>query len=79
MKIMTIALAAATMAAFATTTTPSTAAPGGGGTPSTSAGPGAGSKIKRPPPRRCMPIYTRICYKGFPCRYVITGHVCNRF
>ena len=74
MKIMTIALAAATMAAFATTTTTTIAAPRGDGTASNRAGP---PKTRRPLRRRCQPIYSRICYKGLPCRYVVTGHQCR--
>ncbi len=83
MKIMTVALAAATMAVFATTTfTPATAAPRDPRAASKRASPVVGPikpKMKRRGPRRCVAIYTRICQAGLPCRYVITGHHCNRF
>ena len=75
MKIITIALAAATMAAFATTTTATVAAPRGDRAVSNRAGP---PKTRRPLRRLCRPVYARICHKGLPCRYLITGYVCRQ-
>ena len=80
MKIMTVALAAATIAVFATTTfTAATAAPRGERAVSNTRAGQIRPKTKRRGPRRCVPIYTRICQAGLPCRYVVTGHHCNRF
>lgn len=80
MKIMTIALAAASLAAFATTATTSLAAPRGERAAATQTSPGAGQSRRKTRPvlrRRCQPIYTRICYKGLPCRYLVTGYACR--